>query len=274
MGLLDDFIENFEDVKESTGYGQTPEGVYDFVVDEPFVKEGSSRDENWRGFMIPFILNDGKKDIEHTDVYTLPASPRPSEWNEKESGAMSRLKSRLLSLGLSRDDADHLNTDLLVGVTGTLQIKHRKQGEQTYVNIVNLKATGTLADAPAEKPVRVERKAEAPAPRRRRAAPKPDPVAEAEVAEIEDDADEPVAEAPKPRRTRRVAAKPVEPEPEDDEEYDVDPDTAEVTDKPMALAEDDEDDEPADEDPLAAIRAKRAARLAAGSGQRKNPFER
>lgn len=302
MGLLDSFIENFDEVKESTGYGEAPEGVYDFVAGEPFVKEGSARDENWKGFMIPLILNDGGKDIEHTDVYTLPQSPNPRDWTEKESGAMSRLKSRLLAFGLSREEADRLDVEKIEGITGVLEIKHRTDGDRTFVNIRNFKANGRIdtGAAPAQTAVAVER------PTRRRAAAQPDAAVEIP---------EEIQPKPVTRRTRKP--KVVEPEPEreqgmsrrhtpedldelsgsdlkalgksygldvarkrgdliddildyesdnaSDDGIDADPETGEVEDKPMALAE----DEP--EDTVAAIRARRAQRLAGGT--RTNPFE-
>lgn len=304
MGLLDSFIENFDEVKESTGYGETPEGVYDFVAGEPFVKEGSARDENWKGFMIPLILNDGGKDIEHTDVYTLPQSPNPRDWTEKESGAMSRLKSRLLAFGLSREEADRLDVEKIEGITGVLEIKHRTDGDRTFVNIRNFKANGRIdtGAAPAQTAIDVEK------PRRTRRVAASEPEAEVEIPEE-------IQPTPRARRSRKATAEPV-PVPEVQAEvdaiwdretreaeldemsskellsiatsdYDIDAtgmkrselvemilnheddsvneQTGEVEDKPMALAE----DEP--EDTVAAIRARRAQRLAGGT--RTNPFE-
>jgi len=215
MSLLD----GFADLNKVEAYGALiPENTYQFVVSEAGVRENTNFKNN--EFYIKYLLNDGGKDRQWTETFRLPDSPDIRDWEDSVKKAMSSLKTRLLSLGLSNTEAASPTAERLEGLEGVLQVTHYESPNgRTYVNFRSIKVDKDAAATPTQAP-RARKKAAAP-----------------------------VEEAPAAPARRARKPKPA-PEPVEDDEYDddgedvadgltVDEATGEVTERPAVLDEDD-----------------------------------
>lgn len=232
MSLLD----GFADLTKVEAYGSLiPENTYNFVISEVGVRENTQFQNN--EFYIKYLLNDGGKDRQWTETFRLPDSEDIRDWEDSVKKAMASLKTRLISLGLSNEEAAAPTAERLEGLSGVLQVTHYESPNngRKYVNFRNIKV-----DAEGAEP----------------AAPTRAPKAARKTAE-------PAAEAA-PARRRRAAAPAPEPEPEDEEEYDVDEETAEVTERPAVLDEGD--------DAVAERISQRRARRRPAAPAGENPF--
>lgn len=240
MGLLDDYEIDMDQIE--TNSFDVPDDIYNFTLGD-IDKYTTSDDRESIRFHYE-LTNDDEKTYKYAEWFNLPEDS--ANLTENDKIALSRLKTRIVSLGVPEAQAGSVGNDELVGAFGTLQLtstKSKKNGK-TYQNVRNLRvdpewlAMEDEAPAPAPKPV-------AKATRTRRAA------------------------APK----SQVVAKAPESE-EDSETYNVDADLdaklAKLDSKKSTPAEPE-----SVTDVKARIAAKRAARLAAAntSGTRVNPFE-
>ena len=151
MGLLDDFGIDTSDIE--TPSFEIEDGIYEFEIGDVFVKNGSQNypDRSW--VIVEYILGDtGQK---KSEMFELPADP--ANITDKERQKLGFYVSRLVGLGVPRDEVNNIDREDLIGLRGTLQVysqsgKGANKGK-VYQNIKNVKvsteATHTAPAAPA-----------------------------------------------------------------------------------------------------------------------------
>lgn len=150
MGLLDEYDIDVSTV-ETTGL---PDDIYEFTVGDVYLKEGSRENPEQNFVVFKYLL--GEEGREYSEFFGLPLIP--SQPTDKELKKLSFYKSRLLSLGVSADEVNSVESDDLVGITGTFELRtvRSKANGQDYQNIRNFKVSATgekpAAAAPAKKP--------------------------------------------------------------------------------------------------------------------------
>lgn len=148
MGLLDDFGIDTSDIEVPSF--EIEDGIYEFEIGDVFVKNGSQNypDRSW--VIVEYILGDsGQK---KSEMFELPADP--ANITDKERQKLGFYVSRLVGLGVPRDEVNNIDRDDLIGLRGTLQVysqsgKGANKGK-TFQNIKNVKVTSEAA-APAAK---------------------------------------------------------------------------------------------------------------------------
>lgn len=133
MGLLDEYGL---DVSEYDAPGfEVPDGVYEFVVGDYFIKNGSAKNPDKAWVIMEYTLDTGKK---FSELWELPADM--SNLTEAEKDKMGRLNQRLQSLGLTPEQAASADRDDVVGISGSFQLRSSvgKKGG-TFQNIRNLR---------------------------------------------------------------------------------------------------------------------------------------
>lgn len=151
MGLLDDFGIDTSDIE--TPSFEIEDGIYEFEIGDVFVKNGSQNypDRSW--VIVEYILGDtGQK---KSEMFELPADP--ANITDKERQKLGFYVSRLVGLGVPRDEVNNIDREDLIGLRGTLQVysqsgKGANKGK-VYQNIKNVKvsadSTHTASAAPA-----------------------------------------------------------------------------------------------------------------------------
>ncbi len=150
MGLLDDFGIDTSDIEVPSF--EIADDIYEFEIGDVFVKNGSQNypDKSW--VIIEYILGDtGQK---KSEMFELPADP--ANITDKERQKLGFYVSRLVALGVARDQVNNIDRDDLIGLRGTLQVysqagKGANKGK-TYQNIKNVKVSSWSNTAPAEAP--------------------------------------------------------------------------------------------------------------------------
>lgn len=127
-GILEEYGLDV-DAAEEFGF-DVPDGEYDFVIGDVFVRVGSKNQPDKSWLIIDYLLGEtGKK---HGELFGLPEDS--SAPTEKEKAAIGRYKSRLLSLGFEEGTLNEIGRDELVGITGHFTLLTAKG----YQNIRNL----------------------------------------------------------------------------------------------------------------------------------------
>lgn len=133
MGLLDDYGLNMDEIE--TNSFDVPDNIYNFTLADIDVFEKDGRES------IRFhydLLDDNEKSFKTTEWFNLPEDS--ANLTEANKVALSRLKSRVLSLGVPEADANKVSNDDLVGAYGTLQLVSSKgKNGKTYQNVRNLR---------------------------------------------------------------------------------------------------------------------------------------
>lgn len=151
MGLLDDFGIDTNDIEVPSF--DIEDGIYEFEIGDVFVKNGSQNypDRSW--VIIEYLLGDaGQK---KSEMFELPVDP--ANMTDKERQKIGYYVSRLIDLGVARDEVNTVDRDDLIGLQGTLQVysqtgKGANKGK-LFQNIKNVKVSkgAAVAAAPVAK---------------------------------------------------------------------------------------------------------------------------
>jgi hypothetical protein len=127
-GILEEYGLDV-DAAEEFGF-EVPDGEYDFVVGDVFVRVGSKNQPDKSWLIIDYLLGEtGKK---HGELFGLPEDS--SAPTDKEKAALGRYKTRLLSLGFEEGTLNEIGREELVGIAGHFTLLTSKG----YQNIRNL----------------------------------------------------------------------------------------------------------------------------------------
>lgn len=155
MGILDDYNVDLDDFDTSTF--DVPDGVFDFAVGEVATQDGSKARPDQPMFYIHYILtSEDGKNYTRREYFDIPVDP--SHPTDSDKRAMGRLKSRLLSFGFDENEVNGVQSEELVGISGTLQLVTNKG----FQNIRNLRVDEDEEPAPAPAPKPVQRRAAKP----------------------------------------------------------------------------------------------------------------
>lgn len=147
-GLLDDFGIDTSDIEVPSF--EIEDGIYEFEIGDVFVKNGSQNypDRSW--IIVEYILGDsGQK---KSEMFELPVDP--ANMTDKERQKIGFYVSRMVDLGVSREEINTIDREDLIGLQGTLQVysqsgKGANKGK-VFQNIKNVKVAKT--DAPSSAP--------------------------------------------------------------------------------------------------------------------------
>lgn len=158
-GILSEYGIDAERDAVDSGYNDPDPGIYEFEIDDVFVKEGSQANPDASWLIIQYNLEDGLGHVfSKSDMFALPKDPTNPTDDEKQK--LGFYVSRLKDLGFARDQANTVGRDDLVGLRGTLQIKQTagrgKHQGKLFKNISNVKLSKSEAPvaAPAQAPKR------------------------------------------------------------------------------------------------------------------------
>jgi hypothetical protein len=154
MALLADFgIDANEIDIPST---ELEDGVYEFEVGSVYVKEGSKAHPDRSWIIIEYIIGD--TGLRKSELFELPQDPE--NMTDKETQRLGYYVSRLVDLGIPREEVNNVGDEDLVGLRGTLQLysqagKGANAGKM-YQNIKNVKVgkTPSAAAQPKSKEAR------------------------------------------------------------------------------------------------------------------------
>lgn len=137
MALLADFGIDTNDIEMPTY--ELEDGVYEFEVGSCYVKNGSQAypDRSW--IILEYIIGDtGQK---KSELFELPADPE--NITDREMQKLGYYVSRLVDLGVPREQVNDIDGDDLVGLRGTLQLYSQsgkgKNAGKMFQNIKNVK---------------------------------------------------------------------------------------------------------------------------------------
>jgi hypothetical protein len=131
---LSDYVTGAESI-EPSDFNGPEDGTYEFEITDIYPKEGSQANPDAVWIFVEYQLDSGRK---YNELFTMPKDPaRPTE-NERQ--AVGRYLSRLISLGVERSEVNRVNTDTLVGKTGTLTLRTttNRKNQREYQNISKL----------------------------------------------------------------------------------------------------------------------------------------
>jgi hypothetical protein len=168
-GIFEEYDLNieFEEVPDAPSY-DVEDGIYAFEIGDHFIKEWEKGGVAQKSVIFEFLLGDeGKK---YSEWFTLPLDP--DNITSGEITKLSYLKKRYISLGVAPQDMNSVTREDLLGLTGTLKLKHDKTGK--WQNIFEFAVDG-VGDEPAAEAAPVAAPAARPAraATQRTAAPNP-----------------------------------------------------------------------------------------------------
>lgn len=137
MALLADFgIDANEIDLPST---ELEDGVYEFEVGSVYVKSGSKAHPDRSWIIMEYIIGD--TGLRKSELFELPQDPE--NMTDRESQRLGYYVSRLVDLGIAREEVNNVGEEDLVGLRGTLQLysqagKGANAGKM-YQNIKNVK---------------------------------------------------------------------------------------------------------------------------------------
>lgn len=139
MALLAEFGIDASDIEMPTY--ELEDGVYEFEVGSCYVKNGSQAypDRSW--IIIEYIIGDtGQK---KSELFELPQDPE--NMTDREMQKLGYYVSRLVDLGVPRDQVNDIDGEDLVGIRGTLQLYSQagkgKNAGKMFQNIKNVKVS-------------------------------------------------------------------------------------------------------------------------------------
>lgn len=149
MALLADFGIDTNDIEMPTY--ELEDGVYEFEVGSCYVKNGSQAypDRSW--IILEYIIGDtGQK---KSELFELPADPE--NITDREMQKLGYYVSRLVDLGVPREQVNDIDGDDLVGLRGTLQLFSQagkgKNAGKMFQNIKNVKVSKDSSTSPQPK---------------------------------------------------------------------------------------------------------------------------
>lgn len=138
MGFLDDFGVDSNDII-APSFKIAPEGRFFFEIGEAKVQKGTKNAPRDVAFIIEYQLSDADGEPQGS------ASERTQmkvdgKYTDRCKQSMGYLDIRLKALGFEGglNDPD-FTADNLVGLRGTLEVVHTKQGDRVYANVRNVK---------------------------------------------------------------------------------------------------------------------------------------
>jgi len=141
-GLLDEFGIDSADIPDAPDWS-IPDGEYRFEVGDYYAQDGSTNHPDTSYLIIKLLLGEDGK--ERNEWYPLPADA--ANPTAKELGSLTRLKARLLSLGIAPEAVNSAGPDEVVGITGDLTLITRVSKGGSFQN-----ATITSIDGADETP--------------------------------------------------------------------------------------------------------------------------
>ena len=141
MGLLDDYGIDSDTIPDGPNF-DVADDIYEFEIGDVHIQNGTSKDPEQVSIVFDYLL--GEEGKRKSEWFRLPKDA--SAPTDKELQSLSFYKTRLLSLGVPREEINAVGADDLIGRTGTLQV-FTKNG---YQNIKNVKV-GEVEAAPAPK---------------------------------------------------------------------------------------------------------------------------
>lgn len=138
---LADYVTGAESI-EPSDFNGPEDGTYQFEVTDIYVKDGSQANPDSRWIFVEYQLDTGRK---YNELFTLPKDPeRPTD---KEQQTIGRYLSRLMTLGVERNQVNTVNAKTLIGRAGTLTLRTttNRQSGREYQNISKL-----VVDEPGE----------------------------------------------------------------------------------------------------------------------------
>lgn len=150
-GLFEEYGIDPDEIPDGPNY-DVPDGVYLFEIGRAFTWE--SEEDGRTAFVIEYLLDDEEGTTgTKSEWFNLPEDP--SAPTDYEKTRLSFLKSRLLSLGFSKEEIPTVEAEQLEGIVGTLQMastagKGKNKGK-TYQNVRNVKVAETEPEEAAPK---------------------------------------------------------------------------------------------------------------------------
>lgn len=141
-GLLEEFGIDSAEIPDAPSY-DIADGEYTFTVGDAYTLEGSRNFPDTTFIIIKLLL--GEEGKEKNEWFGLPldaANP-----TTKELGALSRYKTRVLSLGIAPEAVNSAGPDELVGISGTLTLLSTTNTKGTYQNIRDIVLDSAAVEA-------------------------------------------------------------------------------------------------------------------------------
>lgn len=136
MGLLDDYQIDLNEVEANTF--DVPDGIYSYMVGDQDIQQGTKKDPEQDYLRIHYILDDDNKQYKYTEFLKLPKDT--SNLTDDAKQQLGRIKSRVMALGFSEEGAGSVETDDLIGLSGTLQLVTSKgKTGGTFQNVRNMR---------------------------------------------------------------------------------------------------------------------------------------
>lgn len=146
--LLEEYNVDLTNVEAPDGYGRPADDLYEFVVGDVYIQEGSKNhpDKSW--IIFKYLIGDQGKD--YSELFSLPKDP--TNPTDQEATRLGFYKQRLVSLGVAPEDANTVGRDDLVGIRGTFELRTTKGKDgKEYQNIRNFKVAGSDGSLPKAK---------------------------------------------------------------------------------------------------------------------------
>lgn len=148
-GLLEEFEIDLSSVEAPDTYGRPADDIYEFVVGDVYIQNGSKNHPEKSWIIFKYLLGDSGK--EFSELFSLPNDP--ANPTEQEASRLGFYKQRLVSLGIAPEDVNTVGRDDLVGIRGTFELRTTKSARdgKEYQNIRNFKVSGSDGSLPKAK---------------------------------------------------------------------------------------------------------------------------
>jgi hypothetical protein len=147
--FLDEYGIKAEDIKEA-GFKLPPVGVHNFEIGDAKVQKGTKNKPGETAFIIVYQLSDADgESVGSTDERrVIKQDGKVTAKAQSELGWLDRRLKDLGFLGGLRDP-EFTGPDSVVGIKGTLEIKHNTSGDRKFANVYNVDVDSTR-DAEAD----------------------------------------------------------------------------------------------------------------------------
>lgn len=138
MSFLDQYGINPEDIQEA-GFKLPPAGVHRFEIGDAKIQKGTKNNPHDTAFIITYQLSDADGEpVGKTDERRV--IKQGNKVTEKAKGELGWLDRRIKDLGFAGGlaDPEFHGPDDLVGIRGTLEVKHNVSGDRKYANVYNV----------------------------------------------------------------------------------------------------------------------------------------
>jgi len=137
MALLSEFGIDASEI-EAPSY-DLEDGIYDFEIGNVYVKNGSQNHPDRSWIIMEYIIGD--TGVRKSELFELPRDPQ--NMTDKEIQRLGYYVSRLVSLGIPREQVNDVDGEDLIGLRGTLTL-HSVSGKganagKMYQNIKNVR---------------------------------------------------------------------------------------------------------------------------------------